>query len=263
MIIDYCSDLHLDHYNSSFDWKKTKSKKATVLMIAGDCANDIKKTVRCLKDAKQVYEDVIYVDGNHDHYMTKKNHQTVSDIGKLLFSYSLEDGWYYLPYRDYVKNGVAIIGNCGWYDWKCGELDTATQEGVWCKYMNDYRCIDFGMKEDTKLTPKLLSEQCYADIKNKLSYYDNDSAVSSIITMTHTIPHKKFLTWSDNTIWNTLNGSYINSEMENLSSKKLKHWVFGHTHYTFEDNINGVKYHCNPRGYPSENHHFSIKSLTV
>lgn len=267
MIIDYCSDLHVDHYKNDIDWRSLKTIGSSVLIVAGDCSNDPQKTNDVLTSAKQHYEAVCYVDGNHDSYNTGLNNKrTVESTKRQLHFYSMKHNWNFLPYGNtIVGNNIAIIGNCGWYDWNYEGASFLSQHNTWKTYMNDSRVIDFkDDKGDIKL-PDVLAKSCFADLTKRISLLDNNENIDHIVVVTHTIPHKKFLTIKNDPIWNSLSGSFLNSYMENIGkySKKIKHIVFGHTHYTFEDEINGINYHCNPLGYPHENKTLNLKQFEL
>ena len=52
---------------------------------------------------------------------------------------------------------------------------------------------------------------------------------------------------------------------KNIKSKKIKYWLFGHTHYDINDKINDIKYICNPRGRPDDfnRENYNLKSFTI
>ena len=46
-------------------------------------------------------------------------------------------------------------------------------------------------------------------------------------------------------------GAYA-SDLEALMSPSVSAWLFGHTHFAFDERINGTRVVSNPRGYPGE-----------
>jgi predicted phosphodiesterase len=77
MKIDYISDIHIDRWNDDLSWLKTK--KSDKIIIAGDVADSIDDVEYGLRKIKAYYDEIYYVDGNHEYencrfaYQEQKN----------------------------------------------------------------------------------------------------------------------------------------------------------------------------------------------
>lgn len=287
MKIDYCSDLHVDAWfggtqlvdprvrrwtgephQSLFlyiDWKFYKNPDSQVLVIAGDICNSPMVSLQVIEAASQEYEHVVVVEGNHDHYDSDMLVEDCSDfINQHLQKFPNVT---YLNGENYLLfNGVAFVGNLGWYDFKAYE-DRGVPEFLaklaWNKYSNDSRYPKFGQKSPetwATLHTVQLSEQVL-----KLSPLDD---VHSIVVTTHTSPNVDLMEWKENDVfWNHLTPSYVNTGMKSVitsdTKKKIRYWIYGHTHQRKTMEISGITYVNNARGYPRENPTFSLAQIEI
>jgi hypothetical protein len=84
------------------------------------------------------------------------------------------------------------------------------------------------------------------------------------VMVTHHIPHRACTIFQPgDQIWNALNGSFCNTLMERINDPSVKAWCFGHTHYNWDKDINGIRYICNPRGYRGEKSHWEPVEVEV
>ena len=118
--------------------------------------------------------------------------------------------------------------------------------------MNDYRqiwCLDHG--EELLLRP----EDVYADHIAALKALDAAVGYARekgkpLIVMTHHAPSKRSCHPRYHRQYE-LNGCY-NSDLEHLMGPHIALWVHGHTHDSYDYEINGTRVVCNPRGYWSQ-----------
>lgn len=264
---DYGSDLHVDFFRVNPDWSSIKNPESDVLILAGDMSHTPIITRDVLNDAQKVYKYVLYVDGNHDHYNVQRfdRRRSVSDTGNELFSYSIIDGWTFLPFRDLILGDTVIIGHNAWYDWNAGEdlgITYDDQKNAWMRYIADYRYVNFADGE----LPDVLAKRGSDILAEKIKEYDANPDINTIIVVTHSIPKKEaVMRKADDIIWNRLNGTFLNSHNENINllSNKVKYWVFGHTHFEYSFKNAHTQYMCHPRGYPNENDGLDWKPKTV
>lgn len=80
---------------------------------------------------------------------------------------------------------------------------------------------------------------------------ENNDNIKDIIIITHTVPKKELAIESDLEIETTFQLQSYASELLKVSSK-VKMWIFGHTLFEFDVNIDGVRYICHPRGRPED-----------
>ena len=95
------------------------------------------------------------------------------------------------------------------------------------------------------------------DLSIVIPLYNEDESINDIILVTHSVGHHSFKVVDKSTDYNTM--------FKNIKSKKIKYWLFGHTHYDINDKINNIKYICNPRGRPDDfnRENYNLKSFTI
>jgi predicted phosphodiesterase len=270
---DLASDLHIDFY-SKFKWSPDiKGSNSNTLVIAGDISNNIKETAKFLRDAKKLYENVAFVDGNHDHYninVLRTEFNSVSENMEYLTKESKKHGWHYLSANDMLVDSTVFIGNSGWYDWNAGDSRFTKQDyyNAWKNYISDSRVIKF------EEGPDELAKKFADELYNKVNLYNDNSKIKDIVIVTHTLPIAEALMIKEerstnDVAWNLLNGCFYNSHMKKVYSNnpngKIKYWLFGHTHYPKDIEENRIKFICNPKGYPTEESsiHYSFKNLLI
>lgn len=279
---DYCSDLHVDawahvtqlhdrvngpriwtgvpyqSHSLIIDWEWYKTPDSTVLIIAGDLSNDLTHTIRTVKDAAAVYDQVVFVEGNHDHYQDaldgdiETNHKVIKDSLRLCPNVTHLDG------EESVQVGATLfIGALGWYDWQGYSERGITAEVArdrWANGNNDSRAVDFGRFKD----PSVRAMHDAEALRSQVIWAQDEESIENIVVVTHTSPRVDLMQWSEtNESWNTMTPSFMNVGMDRViladEKKKIRHWVYGHTHHRQVVDIDGVLYSNNARGYPREN----------
>lgn len=272
--IDYSSDLHVDIWESKshelinpyLRWDKIKNSDSNILVIAGDISNSVECTIKTLAQASFHYEHVFFVDGNHEHY---DGDAEVYDNMTFLESESAKlNNVHYLRGRNYVVvEDTAFVGVTGWYDWKAGSekgINEIRARIVWRKYSNDSNYPIFG---DLEGPANLASIQAF-DLKMAVQEIDKNPDIKNVVVVTHMCPRFDLLEWRENDfIENMLLPSYCNEQLNQIltvdKNKKIKHWVYGHTHDRKVTEIDGITYHNNARGYPGEYPYFTVKQFEV
>lgn len=284
-------DTHFDFYFNSgsavsaraFDAKfKTllESAPADILLIPGDIGHYNEQNIQCLRHLKRYYSRIIVTFGNHDYYLIFKSMVSKYQWGRNRLSGSRErvaemelliekEEWI-----DYVDgniieiDGVRIGGASGWYDGSLLLNAGKSYDDVnweWRLQMNDANMIypnaNNGAKFDT-----LFQEQKH---KMEKIYQLCD------IMMTHVSPLSEWDQFAQ--MYNyqkPLEGFYKNYSSTHealqdyrafycfdgkhlLENGSMSHWVFGHTHKSFErkfirEDKSEVQIHCNSIGYPDK-----------
>jgi len=253
VIFDICSDLHIDSFYDkktggilSANFPKLKNPGSEVLVIAGDSANHYKKTFELLKRAKDSYAHVVWCDGNHEHYSSKR---PVSLGMKHMREFSKRhEGITYLDGPGELRLGDTVFTGCnGWYDWEalCPDFTREQQVAQWAKDSNDkFINADIPIGRMAAASARALQA--------KVRQLDGDGTVGHIVVVTHTAPLRKLLDerpWDLD--WQKLSGSYVNSRMADVleSHSKIRVWVYGHTHGRKMTSRYGVTFVNNSRGY--------------
>lgn len=253
MKYDLASDLHIDISNGGIDWEIQKAPDSDVLIVAGDIANTIDLTVEELVRAAKVYNTVMFVDGNHEHYSNFPKltiEDTVNELRTLIQDHN--NIIYLNPSNSvHIIDDVAFIGCNGWYDFKFtpASISRSVAISTWMKHSNDKYC-NFSKGEPTCLAIE------HADIIVKeVKKLQGNNSIKKIVIITHTSPHRDGVTWKEHdSNWNILNGAYGNSVMANVwkadVNKKIVHAVYGHCHaYSDFYAADGIRFIANPRGY--------------
>jgi predicted phosphodiesterase len=285
--IDYISDFHIDHWvarnqldyiDSYFVPSILPNECAKTLLIGGDTGSDNVLTAELLRVLSSYYEDVVIVLGNHDGYLISSDGFS-SSIDKLIDLRTRIDaieGVVLLDKETVVIDNITIAGTSGWCDFSyfsdwhdsaqmgklyyesLNDLHRITPDflGLESSYNNKYlgpRIEDFSFAEIGEAVLQLADKQKEAlrKLSKKadilLTHYPGDARLVS----------KK---WASDpaTQFFFMDGSDFDLDG--------KIWVSGHTHDSYEIELDGVRYLNNAYGYPGERlglHHSDIKSFEM
>ena len=244
----------------NFAWHK--ARKNPVLVMAGDTSNMMERSLAIIEEAADYYDLVIWTDGNHEHYMGYKDHTLWSlthnmERARVHALRDVENVVYLDGETWYNLDGTLFVGANGWYDFTMTDGYHPKQvQREWREKSNDPHCIRFGKKN----RPEKLAERQAEQIAKRVAEAQEDDSVKEIVVVTHTIPHKDALIKDKGNKWYPLNGAYGNRHMIKVRNadrpaRKIRTWVFGHTHYLFDFFDDGIRYVSNPRGYRGESRH--------
>jgi predicted phosphodiesterase len=286
---EFCSDLHdnawrraiqrqvkvvipglphvtSSHVGSTVDWAYHKQEDTRVLVIAGDISDDLKTSLDIVKDAAAVYEFVVFVEGNHDHW---EGDQTITNnTQKIRDELSCHPNVIFLDgMSTFTIEGTRFIGAMGWYDWKGYEHLGITQEvarQAWLDLENDSYWPQYGELKDPATLAFIHAEA----VRQQVIDANADDEVQSIVVVTHTVPRHELLVWKEgDNVWNHLSPSYMNGQMATSlaadTGQKIKVWIYGHTHFRDMKEIDGVTYCNNARGYPGESSPWWLPQVEV
>lgn len=255
--IDICSDLHVDKHEITeamleswmvddhslyerplFDFARYRNPGSNIIVIAGDISDRIDQVEEVILAATQVYEYVVFVDGNHEHVETSRaktsnveqNMQALRDMSRDIPG---------MVYLDGIENcrwdfqDVAFIGGNGWYDWKCFESQGIpfTRAFVsWADHAGD-RQIDFGDYG----YPNSIAAIHSVNMAAEMDKATKDPNIRKVVAVTHTAPIGSLLRWHVSDFeHNSVTPSFANSSMQTVLdadiNEKLAAWIYGHTH---------------------------------
>jgi predicted phosphohydrolase len=248
MKIRVCSDLHLETCEDGMGVPNIGEGDA--LILGGDilCARHCKKNGNLhkvyndfLQKCVENFDDVLYINGNHEFYSSHYN--STFDV---LAEY-LPKEIHYLE-NDFVKiKDWVFLGCTLWTDFR-KENPLEMMEAS--RYMNDYKTIRIGSNY-RKLNPddtlKFHKKSKQFLLERLEQFHDQ-----KIWILTHHAPsyqsiHPKYRT-------ETTNASYA-SDLDDLilSHPQIKYFSHGHTHESMNYFIGDCQVICNPRGYfPSQ-----------
>lgn len=248
------------------DWRFYKNPGSWALVIAGDTSNSILSLAMVVEQAAQEYDQVIIVDGNHEHY---HGDSTVED-NMIILSNALQP----LPNATYLDGtrtlrlgDTVFVGCTGWYDW-LAHTDRGIPEYLakkaWIQASNDARYPDFGSFKDPDKLANIQAVQLAEHVRTA----SNDDTVKNIVVVTHMSPRSDLMQWKEGDVfWNALTPSYVNTKLlqvlEADTGKKIRHWIYGHTHEQKTTTIDDIVYTNNARGYPRENGPLKLVQLEI
>lgn len=293
MKIDVCSDLHVDnHFHQTslicepgegpqswkkghrgeraffqhIDWEWYKNPDSTILVIAGDISNQHEDVMKVIDDALEVYEHVVYVDGNHEHY--DDGELDVLDNCKLLHKrFEFKENVHYLDghYRNHVEiDGVTFVGANGWYDFRCFEsLGISYTQAIetWQARSNDSVHIRMGELVQPSNAARIHAERLAERVVSL-------PAGTPVVAITHSSPRAELMQWNPtDRDWNALTPAYVNTGMEQVrladTYGNIKYWIYGHTHDRKMTERDGITYVNNSRGYSREQGRWFLVQLDV
>lgn len=256
MLVDIVSDLHVDYWNNTrfeYDWES--NKKADIVIIAGDIADDIGLVIKELHRACDVYDKVLYVDGNHE----STQHYNDLSIANTMILDGLKNrqNFIHLYYNDFILDNLVIIGACGWWDFRVGD---SYQESI------DSFNSDWNPRSDldkNTIISNIIKEanENYIKIKEKVNQYKDKF---DICIVTHTVPCKEMLSEHYPCEKRSL-GCYGNSVFQEFTAEKsVKYFIFGHNHDAKQEtHLNDQTFINNARGRPSDFNREHYVPLTI
>lgn len=242
MYFDLVSDIHVEHWDNNYDF--LKEKQSNILVVAGDISDDPVRSFEWLSVVSSEYSQILVVDGNHEHQgrgfpLTEINAEFKELCDKIANVHYLADGMF-------VKDGVAFIGRCGWWNYMVGEPHVRWDQSH--THFTEYAGIE--------ATNAILAQSArdYAGVLEDCLHAEMNDAIQSVVVVTHTLPHSRGVSWNVYPAVNNAVGCYGNSLMENIPvyCSKVKLWCFGHNHDQQTFNLNRVQYISNPRGRPQD-----------
>ncbi len=251
MKLQILSDLHL-----TFSGLALPRTDADVVVLAGDIARP-KEAIAWASGFKQ---PVLYVAGNHEFYGGNLS-ATARELKQLSQGTSIQ----VLDCDEIVLDGVRFLGATLWSDFK---LFGEGEQREWAiaqslVLVRDFSRIFVDEAGEQLLSPLAMMRlfgQHAAWLQAKL----DEPFAGSTVVITHHAPssqslHPRFA--------NSLLSVCFVSEVEYLMGKdRVRLWVHGHTHDSFDYTVDGTRVLCNPRGYArddiNENAAFDPK-LTV
>ena len=228
------SDLHLEFC----EWTPPLVE-ADVVVLAGD----IHVGLGGLEWMRRHFPStpVIYVPGNHEFYGARLN-----DVLGALRDAANRLGIHLLDSAEIVLHGTRFLGAPLWTDFALYGSDEERIEQSMAdakRFMHDYRVIRYGAQG--KFRPEhgqRIHEEQVQWLERRLAEpFDGPTVV-----VTHHLPHRQ----SIHSKWegDPLNPGFA-SDLSRLVRPPVRLWVHGHTHESFDYQVNGTRVICNPRGY--------------
>lgn len=258
MQFDLVSDLHIDFWDDKTNREWITHKKSNTVIVAGDTSDDPDITFDFLHELQCNYDNVLYVDGNHEHQ--KRLHEADASDADFHLKASFSSGDF-LGNKTIVLDDVAFIGCNGWWSFDFGEPTMPMGD---C--LAHYQSLT-GFDDNSISKQKMLAERDADYLHDKVMSLSGDSNIRSIVVVTHTLPHKKCISWNEYPPDQHFTGLYGNTRHEEVldcnHKGKLKYWLFGHNHDVKRLEHNGTQLISNPRGRPKDYNREVYRPLTL
>lgn len=253
--VDIVSDLHIEHWDTKLKYSKKSNDdyvlnspfKCTpfsdILVVAGDVADNIDDCIDYLNTLSKHYKHVLFVDGNHEHNESYPMLLSDDEIDTK-FKENKNKKLVFLTKNPFLYKGHLFLGCNGWWDFNESQFFMKKSMKTYGDYFN------LSVDESRNLI-KSIYKTGKDQIKQLESYVkksQKDPSIKSINIVTHSVPLKKYTSYNYPCEMNTHYSKLF-------KYKKIRHWIFGHTHSTFHDfdysDESNIKYICNPRGRPN------------
>lgn len=232
MKIHILSDIHLE-----FDSMKIPDVDADITVIAGD----LHVGMNGFRWARKFNRPVIYVPGNHEYYGYEMNSLRDGDFKKQKKIHLLDN-------KALTLDGVNFFGCTLWTDFNY--FNNMIVDAAWARTrMNDFKFIRY---DKFILSP----EDTIKLHKESLAYLRNFiyQKYSKCVIITHHVPSSSSV--DSRYRLNALTSAFASNLDELIIDSKVKLWIHGHTHDSFDYVLGETRVVCNPRGYPPFNNNF-------
>lgn len=247
MIVQYCSDLHLEFQaNSQYLKMNPIEKYGDILIIAGDfflLSKSADKIKWFIEEYSAYFKYIFWLPGNHEYYDSNANEASLQMYKEIAPNFFLINN------KTIHFDKLSIIFTTLWSKiHPDNSLDCYSS-------MNDFRLINYNEKNLGISDYNFLHSQSLEFLKSELS---NVNMNNNIVVVTHHVPTlnnypKRFVKSKINNAFAT-ELSYLTSEYN------IKAWIYGHSHVNTKDfSINGTRFLTNQLGYVTLEEHLDFR----
>ena len=119
------------------------------------------------------------------------------------------------------------------------------QSQYWC--MHRYNLSQSSVDQMASLS---ITDTAY--MMNSIKKLQTHNDVRAIVCVTHTVPTPELTKYDldlvDTWRYNTLGNKHMQLALNEDTENKIHTWCFGHYHKAIDQNLNGIRYLCNPHG---------------
>jgi 3',5'-cyclic AMP phosphodiesterase CpdA len=288
MKLVFLSDLHYGNYATlegdgpftNADHEKLAQEvhdlKPDILLVAGDCAEtciDIANMKRFLEIYKNPHGVSICIPGNHDMWIPQHGEgssMTADEKYAWFYSEAKAAGWIGLKDEPFEKDGVWIVGNCGWYDFSTIDpefMRSGTQgprDATWYERWRDWS--DYGwMKLDrgqTKSKTPMLDfcKARMAELEASLAKVPAKADRKALVFMTHIVGFERLQAWFRRP--DQYRAYMGNVEIGKMAAKaEADVYYCGHTHREMKFELGNMRCINNGSGYGHGSKRYDVIEL--
>jgi len=234
MKLNILSDLHLGF--GAMDWPVND---ADVVVLAGDIARPREAVAWALKFDKPV----LYVPGNHEFYGSSID-GALQELQYLCQGTQVQ----VLHNRELVMGGVRFLGSTLWTDF---ELFDNPQRRSAAKAEAQRLMRDFSRIRARESSPEIFTpDDSVRLFRHHAAWLESRLAgihAGPTVVITHHAPsrHSIHPRFADS----LLNACFVSDAAHLLGADRVSLWIHGHTHDSFDHQVNGTRVVCNARGY--------------
>lgn len=245
MKIGFISDLHIDRNGIDLDEavetivSVSKGKGIDNLFLGGDTSADYRDTLRLVEAIRDRGIQTYTIFGNNEYKNVEYDY-----VRKI------EDDSYIHGREIYVGEDTVIIAIDGYHDFSFATL----VDNIYTKDLpKDFETLRSIVNKSGRHKIRSVAEDSFifSDMYDTLiTMLERITHNKKIIVLTHYVPSPEFIVYTGNRSWDAENAYMGSTALQEIAEEYgVSKVVFGHTHSTHNEVINGVSYHCNPVGY--------------
>ena len=245
MIVQYCSDLHLEFpENAEYISRLNMNTGADILILAGDIVpfHQMHLHMDVLKRFSDSFKQVFWIAGNHEYYFDSIDYRTGS------FKENIFDNLLLLNNQQVEINQVGFIFSTLW------TKISNSYEKIIAARLSDYHVINANKKTLTVADTNRMHQQSLEYIKQAL---ENTETQKNIV-VTHHVPSLLF--YPEAYKKSPLNEALVVDLSNTIEIYQPEYWIYGHSHMnTPPFQIGNTTLLTNQLGYIRKNEHLAFE----
>lgn len=232
--LNVISDLHLGQGSLP-----VPTAACDIVILAGD----ISRPAQAVEWARGISRPVLYVPGNHEFYGGSLS-STVAELNR----YAKGTNIHVLDNEQIVLEGIRFLGSTLWSDFNLYGSGAPRQQAITeaLAFIRDFVRIRSDINPGASLAPEEIEDVFKSNrqwLERKLSeHYDGPTVV-----ITHHAPSPKSI--HPRFEGSPINNCFVSNSEYLMGADRAALWIHGHTHDSFDYEVDGTRVLCNPRGY--------------
>jgi len=242
MKIQFQSDLHTE-LSSSEDMPTITPADADILILAGDIGVGLDGAKWVANQAARLEIPVIYIMGNHEFHF--HDYPTLIHEVRAWLKQNAPNV-HFLECNSLIFGGVRFLGTTLWTDYKAAEPEFTKIETMTNAISNwgDHREIRFNNNMP------FLPDDALEVHRKSLDWLRQQLVTpfsGKTVVVTHHAPSNACQRFNESL--NITSGCF-QSQLDHLMGDGIDLWIYGHTHFNIDTEINGTRLVCNQANAP-------------